>query len=147
VTANNASSNNVQVATLYKLENSFNKANHIRCFNHTIQLSGKALIKPFNAGMGKVDSDLENGDDNVPSLEEFNHSNDTHDNANSGVLKEEEEDDNNNKLEKLSEEDQSRLLDDTSADREMVSKVGGFYFCLSDVGDMFFYSFGNFHLR
>ena len=124
MTADNASSNNVQAAALYKLENSFDKSNHVRCFNHTIQLSGKALIAPFNAGMSKADSSPENGHDNVdnmPSLEEFDYSDDTDDDDSKLNLFEDqvEEDD----AENLSEEEHSSLLDDTSAVRETVSKV------------------------
>lgn len=123
MTADNASSNNVQVAALYELENSFDAANHIRCFNHTIQLSGKALIKPFNVGMGKADSGLENGDDNMPNLEDFNHNDDADDDADLGVLSDDGDEEEDDFGEMLSEEERLHILDDTSAVRETVSKV------------------------
>ena len=132
MTADNASSNNVQAAALYELENSFDEANHIRCFNHTIQLSGKALIKPFNAGMGKRDSGPNSGDNDNPNLEDFDHNDDT--GGDGDPFEDRVEDDNNNNN-KLSEEEHSRLLDDTSAVRETVSKVRVYLkvdFCFSD---------------
>ncbi|HEX4019504.1 MAG TPA: hypothetical protein VHX63_00025 [Acidobacteriaceae bacterium] len=128
VTADNASSNNVQVAALYELENSFDAANHVRCFNHTIQLSGKALIKPFNAGMGKADSGVNHDDE--PSLESFDHNDDIRHDADARLFEDgDEEDDGDGESETLSEEELSALMDDTSAVRETVSKVCYSYFC------------------
>jgi hypothetical protein len=51
VHANNASSNNTQTMSLANLNNSFKEENHVRCFNHTMQLSANDLIAPFNARM------------------------------------------------------------------------------------------------
>lgn len=118
VTADNASSNNVQLSTLYQLENSFDEANHVRCFNHTIQLSGKVLIKPFNAGMGKLESGFENSPDDAPSLEEFDHDDDT-DDGDAGLFEDRDEEDGEDEDEPLSDS----VLDNTSAVRETVSKV------------------------
>ena len=80
MTADNASLNAIQVTALYGLENSFDEANRMRCFNHTIQLAGKVLIKPFNAGMGKAE-DSENSTSNAPSLEMLNQDDDIDDDA------------------------------------------------------------------
>jgi len=91
MTADNASSNNVQVAVLYGLENSFDEANHVWCFNHTIQLSGKALIKPFNAGMSKGASGIENSTSDAPSLEEFNYDDDTDDSVDASLFEDKDE--------------------------------------------------------
>jgi hypothetical protein len=67
-TGDNATSNDKQTAKLEKKDNSFDLANHIRCFNHTIQLSAKALIKLFTTCISSVTSD----DDEMPVLEEIN---------------------------------------------------------------------------
>lgn len=126
VTADNASSNNVQIAALYELENSFDKANHIRCFNHTIQLSGKALIKPFNAGMGKADSSPESGDHGPPTFEDFEGNDDAYldaDPEDADLFGDGYEGEDSEGLKELSEEEESRLLDDTSTVRETVSKL------------------------
>ena len=127
MTADNASSNNVQVAALYGLKNSFNEANHVQCFNHTIQLSGKALIKPFNAGMSKGGSGIENSTGDVPSLEEFNYDDDTDDGVDASLFEDGDEGDGDgdgdSKSETLSKEERASLLIDTLAVHEMVSKV------------------------
>jgi len=67
VTADNAVKQ-CSSAALYILENSFDEANHVDVFYHTIQLSGKVLIKPFNAGTEQVESSFENCPDDAPSL-------------------------------------------------------------------------------
>jgi hypothetical protein len=129
MTADNASSNNVQAAVLFTLENTFDIANHVRCFNHTIQLSGKALIKPFNAGMGKTDGSPENSHDDMPSIEDFEYDDDmetVHD-AVSGDPDvfdiRNDKDDGELEDEEPSREEQLHLLDDTSTVRETVTKV------------------------
>ncbi|KAI0284538.1 hypothetical protein BC826DRAFT_960512 [Russula brevipes] len=43
----NATSNDKQTVTLHTLPNSFDQVNHICCFNHTMQLSAKRLLKPL----------------------------------------------------------------------------------------------------
>jgi hypothetical protein len=126
MTADNASSNNVQAAALYKLENSFDEANHVRCFNHTIQLSGKALIKPFNAGMGQTDSSPESGesgDVDMRNMEDFDHYDDADDDADPEVLSDDGDEVEDGEGEILSEEEHLRILDDTSVVRETVTKV------------------------
>ncbi len=130
MTCDNASSNGVQVAALYGLENSFDETNHVRCFNHSIQLSGKALIKPFNAGMGKAASDVEDCTDDVPSLEEFDYDDDDVDgDDDAGPLEDTNEDDVDGESDILSEEEHMSMLADTSAVRETVTKVTlGFFF-------------------
>jgi hypothetical protein len=48
---NNAASNDTQVTTLAAMPNSFDAINRVHCFNHTLQLSARALLKPFNVGL------------------------------------------------------------------------------------------------
>ena len=58
--ADNASSNNMQMMKLDQLGNSFNKENCACCFNHTLQLLAKTLLKPFNLALsGKAAEDDE----------------------------------------------------------------------------------------
>jgi hypothetical protein len=51
--ADNASANDTQTTELSTLDNAFDAENRVRCFNHTLQLSAKTLIQPFNPGMAK----------------------------------------------------------------------------------------------
>jgi hypothetical protein len=67
VNADNATLNDMQTNKLDQLDNTFNKKNRVRCFNHTLQLSVKALLKPFNIGLSKKATDDDNNvtqDDN-----------------------------------------------------------------------------------
>ena len=52
VNADNATANDKQTMKLSKLANSFEEEHRARCFNHTIQLSAKTLLKPFNTALG-----------------------------------------------------------------------------------------------
>jgi hypothetical protein len=45
---------------LPKCHNSFELENRVHCFNHTLQLSAKTLLCPFNAGLGKTSEDGDN---------------------------------------------------------------------------------------
>jgi len=65
VTADNATSNDTQQEHLTKKDNSFQEENHIRCFNHTLQLSTKALLCPFNPALGKAANINRNGGQGV----------------------------------------------------------------------------------
>jgi hypothetical protein len=49
--ADNATANDKQTTKLDALNNSFEEANRVRCFNHTLQLSAKALLAPFNTAI------------------------------------------------------------------------------------------------
>ncbi len=120
MTADNASSNAIQVTALYGLENSFDEANHVRCFNHTIQLAGKALIKPFNVGMGKAE-DSENSTSNAPSLEMLNQDDNIDDDRDTGLPDDRDVEDDDKEI--LSEEEHSSIMADTLEVCETVSKV------------------------
>jgi hypothetical protein len=71
--ADNATSNDSQTATLAQMENTFEDVNRAFCFNHTLQLSAKTLLKPFNAGMSSMkpalqEEEYDNFDDEMPML-------------------------------------------------------------------------------
>src|ERR1700723_4639183 len=74
VNANNATSNDTQTTELDQLDNTFEKENRVGCFNHTLQLSAKALLKPFNIGLsGKAtddDEEFTQDDDGDPVMSE-----------------------------------------------------------------------------
>ena len=137
MTADNASSNAIQVAALYHLKNLFDKANRVRCFNHTIQLTGKVLIKSFNAGMGKAE-DGENSISGASSLKVFNEDDNDNNNNNgdAGLSKDSEVEDDDDEI--LSKEEHSSLITNTLEARKMVFKVYlGFFSVLSNVTNLF----------
>lgn len=51
VNADNATANDKQTIKLDSLDNLFKEENRVRCFNHTLQLSAKALLAPFNTAI------------------------------------------------------------------------------------------------
>ena len=115
--ADNASANDKLTTKLSSLNNSFQEDYRARCFNHTMQLSAKTLLKPFNTGLSSRDVDITDEEDDdllIPEAEE------------------EDDDDNNNKddedegideLETLSEEEQTQVLEDTAAVRTTLTRV------------------------
>ena len=69
--ADNATSNNKQTVDLARKKNSFEECNHGRCFNHTVQLVAKALIKPFTACISSATTEDDDvaSDDNMVEVE------------------------------------------------------------------------------
>src|SRR6266436_3485264 len=67
VNADNATANDKQTTKLNALPNSFKEANHVCCFNHTLQLSAKSLLAPLNPAISQKatqdDKMLEEDDD------------------------------------------------------------------------------------
>src|ERR1700722_20801736 len=66
----NAAANDTQTTVLAQFDNSFEEEQHARCFNHTIQLSAKALLWLFNPALGKVmEEGVIDNDNDMPDLE------------------------------------------------------------------------------
>src|ERR1700720_4192877 len=100
VNTDNATSNDTQTTKFDELDNSFDKENQVRCFNHTLQLSAKALLKPFNTALsGKA------ADDDVSNIGK------------------DLQDDGINELQELNEADRELMLEETAAVRTTVTKV------------------------
>jgi len=113
--ADNASSNDTQTAELSKLDNLFDADNHVHCFNHTLTLSGKTLIWPFNAGMGRAQCLLEGNSEGEHETETPPNDNEDEDINDA--------DDRIDKMAELSADEQESLHVDTAVVREAVSKV------------------------
>ena len=155
VNADNATSNDTQTTELDQLDNTFEKENRVRCFNHTLQLSAKALLKPFNIGLsGKAtddDDELTQDDDNdLAMVENDEDEGNEEEQADEDDDDEDDDDDNDNidELEKLSEDEQNRVLQETTVVRETITKVSNPILKQK----MFAFSlhlsrFENFHLR
>jgi hypothetical protein len=123
------------------MENSFEEVNRARCFNHTLQLSAKTLLKPFNAGMSSTKPALEKEElDNIG--EEISLDNDTGGSNENGDEDGDEgerdggdeypddegepEDANNDEtdeLTQLDEHERKNILMDTAVVRQTVTKV------------------------
>jgi hypothetical protein len=121
-TGDNASSNDTQVAELQKKNNLFDASNHVRCFNHTIQLSCKALLKPFTSCITSSTTD----DDNMLDLEaiEDNNEDESEDKGEELACNMDDDmDDDINELDALSGEEQAAFVEATMAVKEAVTKV------------------------
>ena len=124
VNTDNATSKNRQITKLNQLDNHFKEENQVQCFNHTLQLSAKALLKPFNMGLsGKVmddDNKLTQDDDNDPAM--------VRDGGDEGDEEEQadeddDEDDNIDELEELNKDEQNWVLHETAVVHETITKV------------------------
>lgn len=118
--ADNVAANDVQTTQLATLDNSFKLENRVRCFNHTLQLAAKALLKPFSATSTpdeEADAPLQLSDDDV-------------DPESGSVSDCEDVDDNIDELDTLSVDDRDQVIRDTAAVKVTVAKVGIWYsFC------------------
>ena len=121
------------------LPNSFEKTNHVRCFNHTLQLSAKALLKPFTATtessddrdsdsnetpLPEDDEELEQDDDTEEvSEDEDNGDDDTDD---------DDDDEEEDPFSKLDPAAKAQLMEDTQAVSITLNKVriNGIYLLL-----------------
>jgi hypothetical protein len=70
VNADNALSNATQVAALAGMLNSFELDARVRCFNHMLQLSAKALLRPFNTGFSDASEDAVTEADGLLDMED-----------------------------------------------------------------------------
>ena len=126
VNADNATANDKQTIKLDALPNSFEKENCVWCFNHTLQLSAKALLAPFNPAISQKatqdDEMPEEGDDNQ-LLPEDDTEEDDQDDFEEGAKKNDDEDDDINELDELSENEWVQVLENTVEVRETVTKV------------------------
>jgi hypothetical protein len=128
VNADNATANDKQTTKLDVLPNSFEKENRVRCFNHTLQLSAKSLLAPFNPAISQKatqDDEMPEEDDNDQLIPEDDDENDEDDPE---VDDEENDDDDNgiDELEELSENERAQVLENTAEVRETVTKVSNY---------------------
>ena len=107
---------------LAEKDNSFEEVNRVRCFNHSIQLSARALLKPFNAGLGSeaVDDEANNSADGA---EQFSTAEDDDDECPDLEDGERCEDVGEDEFEDVDNDEREKLLADTAVVRETVTKV------------------------
>ena len=113
--ANNATANDTQTTKFDTLDNSFEEENHVQCFNHTLQLSAKSLLTPFNTAISQVvtqDDVMPEEDDKL--IPEDDNADDDDDDPEEDAEDNDDEDDGINKLEELSENEQAQVLENTA---------------------------------
>ncbi|KIK90254.1 hypothetical protein PAXRUDRAFT_152020 [Paxillus rubicundulus Ve08.2h10] len=126
VNADNASANNTQTKMLAHLNNSFQSVNHARCYNHTLQLSAKALLKPFSTSTAGSDPDSEGKvTDDAELLLILD---DDLDLGADSVSKVDDVDDSIDELQELNNLDRQRILNEMVAVKTTIAKVSTFFF-------------------
>jgi hypothetical protein len=130
INADNASSNDTQTTELDKMVNSFNKENRVRCFNHTLQLSAKSLLKPFNPALSGKAADDDNDLTDHQGMPAIDEEDDWGDEPDLEDLEDDIDDENRNELQALSEDEQEQVLEETAVVRETVTKVYHHYIYL-----------------
>jgi hypothetical protein len=119
----NATLNDTQTTKLHNMGNAFHEENHVKCFNHMVQLLAKALLKPFCSCIMTATTDDEPAElEMIPDLEVSEDEDEDEEN-------EEEDDDGESiddevdELEMMSQEDHANLLEETAAVKQTISKV------------------------
>jgi hypothetical protein len=106
------------------LPNSFEELNRVRCFNHTIQLSVKALLKPFSsAGSTETNNETENGDDSMPELQAMDDKDDKEEGEDDPDVDDEDNEEEEDLLADLDDDEREELINNTEAVRTMLNKV------------------------
>lgn len=118
VIADNATSNDTMITHLDGISNAFDELNRVRCFNHTLQLSAKTLLKPFNAGVSSSTTDNAEFDDGLC----FEGEEDDEEGAHDEELGHDDED-SEDELADLDEYQRADLMEKTAVVRTVVSKV------------------------
>ena len=127
-TGDNVTSNDTQVAELHIKDNSFDASNHVCCFNHTIQLSCKALFKPFTSSIASSTTDNDDMLDLMGTEDNDEDDNEDEDEGKELACNMDDDTDNDtdndiNELDALSMEEQANFLEATEAVKEAVTKV------------------------
>jgi hypothetical protein len=122
----NTDANDTQTTVLAKLNNSFKENQRAQCFNHTIQLSAKALLLPFNLALGKVTEEavVDNDNDNdMLDLEALDNDDGNDDDAEECADVDDDADDGVDELDELDDAEREELLEGTAVVRGTVQKV------------------------
>jgi hypothetical protein len=110
------------------MDNAFEEENHVRCFNHTLQLSAKTLLRPFNPALSQSTDDNSNGEQDDLLDTEVEDDAEGEDNTEG----EEEDrrdvpldniDDGIDELDNLDVDSREALIADTAIVRTLVSKL------------------------
>ncbi|KAH7910435.1 hypothetical protein BJ138DRAFT_1126854 [Hygrophoropsis aurantiaca] len=108
------------------MKNSFEAVNRVRCFNHTLQLAAKALLKPFTSALSKDigDGTTEDTGDCPPLI--LDDDTDFDDDTEHG----DDIEDNIDELAELDPADRQQLLVDTANVKTTIAKIRGLSFAI-----------------
>ena len=113
--------NDKQTTKLDALDNSFEEANWVQCFNHTTQLSVNTLLAPFNTTISGAASEEDHYDELLPEVKQDNEGdNNSDDNSDSN---EDDEDDGVNEPQELSQDEYVQIMESMADVCATVTKV------------------------
>ena len=131
---------------LTKLPNMFEEINCVHCFNHTLQLSAKTLLKPFNVTL--ADGRNNHAEDNVLDLEEVNNEGSVEDGSEDDDDGDDDCDDDSdpdsaldfggaddgvNELDMLPSDEREDILEQMSDIHDAVTKVCPFFYLATNL--------------
>ncbi len=107
------------------MNNSFVLEHRIRCFNHTLQLSVKTLLRPFNAEFGKANEDGEDVDNlsEVDIDDKDDNEDEDGDEVPPDLYDTDDIDDGINELDALDHDACEEIMADMATVRDMVIKL------------------------
>jgi hypothetical protein len=114
---------------LHQLPNKFKSVNRIRCFNHTLQLSVKALLRPFASAspIPEPGDNIPDDDSEIVTLEEEEEEEEAEDSDDEGSREGDDEADAEGEVDEafdgLTDEEHEQLLENTSAVCTVLNKV------------------------
>ena len=111
---------------LAELPNTFEELNRVRCFNHTLQLSAKALLKPFYSSAGSSEDDNEPNDDMLvlrTTYDEEEPAEEENEDEDELEMDDEDEAEDEEPFSALDENDRVDLIENTEAVRMTLMKV------------------------
>jgi hypothetical protein len=107
---------------LDELPNTFEEVNRVRCFNHTMQLSAKGLLKSFySAGSIETGDETEYGDDDMPALETID--DEEEESAGDPDADDDDEEEEEDPLGALDDNEREELINNTEDVRTTLNKV------------------------
>ena len=114
------------------MNNSFVLKHSVHCFNHTLQLSVKTLLYPFNAGFGKANEDGEDVDDlsKVDIDDEDDNEDEDGDEVPSGLYDVDDIDNGVDELDALDYDAREEIMADTATVHDMVTKLRRLVFAI-----------------
>ena len=123
--SDNASCNDTQDKHLERLPNSFESVNRLRCFNHTLQILGRALVHPFLTPLssGESQDHPDESDDAMPRLALMDAADDDDDDEEDASDDDDDDCDNDDIFMELNDEEREELTENTADIREALDKV------------------------
>lgn len=106
---------------LAELPNTFEELNRVQCFNHTLQLSEKALLKPFySTGSLETNDEI---DDGMPALQAVDDEEEGDEGDDESEMDDEDQEEEEDPLSALNNDEREALIQNVEAVHTTLMKV------------------------